>query len=130
MAGLLGRVISLPHCVDEQLLDCFQRGVTILDAADDCGKDLLEGLGTRFTFGDVLGAVLKDSLTGDYVLHIHICTPCRQLDRVEAVDQPIISCCEKSRLILCNDGCLWLQRFGVAESALLLAMLGAEAVGG
>ena len=130
MAGLLGRVVSLSHHVDEQLLDCLERGVAILETADNCCKDLFEGLGARFTFSDVLAAVLQDSLTGDNVLHIHISTPGRQLDRVEAVDQPIISCCKKSQLILCYNGCVWLQRFWVTKSALLLAMLGAEAVGG
>ena len=82
VAGLLGRVVSLSHRVDEQLLDCLQRGVAILETADNCFKDLLEGLGA---LGDVLTAVLQDSFTGENVLHIHISMPGRKLDRVEAL---------------------------------------------
>ena len=44
MAGLLGRVVSLSHGVDEQLLHCFERGVAFSETADDGGEDLLERL--------------------------------------------------------------------------------------
>ena len=59
MAGLLGRVVSLSHSVDEQLLDCLERSVALLETADYGGEDLLERLGARFTLGDVLAAVRR-----------------------------------------------------------------------
>ena len=130
MASLLGRVVSLSHSVDEQLLDCLERGVALLETADNGGEDLLERLGSWLTLGDILAAVLQDSLTGDNVLHVHISTPCRQLDRVEAVDNPVVPSCDESWLIFCDDGCVRLQRFRVTKATLLLAVLGAEAVGG
>ena len=117
MVGLLGRVVV------------SERGVTLLETADNGGEDLLERMGARFTLGDILAAVLQDSVRGDNVLHVHISTPCRQLDRVEAVDHPVIPSCEESWLILSDNSCLWLQRFGVTKATLLLAMLNAEAVG-
>ena len=55
MAGLLGGVVSL---VDEEILDCFERGVTFLETADNGGEDLLQWLRPWLTLGDVLGAVL------------------------------------------------------------------------
>ena len=33
------------------------------------------------------------TLTGDDVLHVHISTPCRQLDWVETIDHPVIPSC-------------------------------------
>ena len=51
-------------------------------------------------------------------------------DSWTAVEQPIIPSCEESWFILCDDGCLQLQMFGVAKPVLLLATLGAGAVGG
>lgn len=42
---------------------------------------------------------------------------------------PIILSCKKSWLILCDNGCVVLQRLGIAKLALLFAMLGAKAVG-
>ena len=72
---------------------------------------------------------MEDSLTRDNVLHVHISTPRRQLDWVEAVDHPVIPSCDESRVFLCDDGCVGLQGFGVSEATLLLAVLGAEAVG-
>ena len=89
---------------------------------DNGGEDFLERL-------RVLAAVLQDSLTGDNVLHVHISIPLRQVDRVEVVDNPIISSCEESWLILCHNGCVWLQKYGITKVALLPAMLGVEAVG-
>ena len=56
------------------------------ETTDDSTEDVLERLTPRFTLGDVLGAVLQDSLAGDYVLHVHVSTPCRELNWVEAVD--------------------------------------------
>ena len=44
VAGLLGRVVSLSHGVDEQLLHCLERGVAFSETADDGGEDLLETL--------------------------------------------------------------------------------------
>ena len=73
---------------------------------------------------------MQHSVTGHNVLHVHIRTPGRQLDRVEAVDHTIIPSCEESRLILCDDGSGGLQGFWVAKATLLFAMLGAEAVRG
>ena len=73
--------------------------------------------------------LVQDSLTRDNVLHVHISTPCRQLNWVEAVDHPVIPSCDESRVFLCDDGCVGLQGFGVSEATLLLAVLGAEAVG-
>ena len=101
----------------------------MLETADKNGEDLLERLGVKLTLGDILAAVLRDSLTGDNVLHVHISTPCRQLDGVEAVDHSIIPSCDESWLILCDDDCVWLQRFEVTKAALLLAVLGAKAIG-
>ena len=72
---------------------------------------------------------MEDSLTRDNVLHVHISTPRRQLNWVEAVDHPVIPRCDESWLFLCDDGCVGLQGFGVPEATLLLAVLGAEAVG-
>ena len=72
---------------------------------------------------------MEDSLTRDNVLHVHVSTPRRQLNWVEAVDHPVIPSCNESRLFLCDDGCVGLQGFGVSEATLLLAVLGAEAVG-
>ena len=69
-------------------------------------------------------------MVGHNVLHVHISVQHRQLNRVVAVDQPIVPGCEESRLILCDDGCGGLQWLGVAKAALLFAMLGAEAIGG
>ena len=102
----------------------------MLMRTDNGSEDLLEKLGVRFTLVNVLAAVLQDCPTGDNVLHVHISMPCRQLDGVEDVDHPVILSCEESWLILCDDSCVRLQRFGVTKAALLLAMLGAEAVGG
>ena len=72
---------------------------------------------------------MQDSLTRHNVLHVHISTPRRQLDWVEAVDHPVIPSCDESRLFLCDDGCVGLQGFGVSKATLLFAVLGAEAVG-
>ena len=69
-------------------------------------------------------------LSVDYVLHVHNGMPCGQLNKVVAVDQPIIPSCEESWLILCDDGYGGLQWLGAAKSTLLLAILGAEVVGG
>ena len=44
MAGLLGRVVSLSHSVDEQLLHRLERGVAFSETTDNGGEDLLERL--------------------------------------------------------------------------------------
>ena len=72
---------------------------------------------------------MEDSLKRDNVLHVHISTPRRWLDRVEAVDHPVVPSCDESWLFLCDDGCVGLQGFGVSKTTLLLAVLGVEAVG-
>ena len=130
MACLLGREVSLSYCVDEQLLDCLERGIAFSETLNNSGEDLLEGLRSWFTLSHILGAVLKNSLAGNNVLHIHVSTPCRELDRVEAVYHPIIPSCKESWLILCDNGCMGLKRLGIAKAALLFSVLGAEAVGG
>ena len=124
MAGLLGRVVSLSHGVNEQLLHCLEGGVASPETMDDGGEDLLRRLRSRLTLGGILGAVLQDSLAGHDVLHVHISALGRQLDWVEAVNHPVIPSCEESQLILCDNGCVGLERFVVAEPALLLSMLG------
>ena len=55
MRGILGRVVSLSHCVDEQLLHCLETGVSLSETTDD-GKNLLERLRSQITLGDLLGA--------------------------------------------------------------------------
>ena len=77
MAGLLGRVVSLTNSVDEQLVDCLERGIAFSETVNDVGEDLFEGLRSWFTLSHIFGAVLENSVAGDNVLHIHISTPCR-----------------------------------------------------
>ena len=58
-------------------------------------------------------------------MHVHIEIPCRQLNRVEAVDKIIILCSSQFWLsiLLCLAAMGW-----VAKMALLLAIVSAEAV--
>ena len=42
MAGLLVRVVSLSYSVDEELLDCLERGVIFTETAHAGGEDFLE----------------------------------------------------------------------------------------
>ena len=53
---------------------------------DDGGENLFERLRPWLALGDVLGAVLQNLLARNNVLHVHISTPCGQLDRIEAID--------------------------------------------
>ena len=69
----------------------LQQRIVFLETPDDGGEDLLQWLGPRFTLGRILGTILDDLATRNTVLHVHIGTPCRQLDGVKAVDETVVS---------------------------------------
>ena len=47
--------------MDEELLNCLQRSVAILEVFDDLGEGVLKRLGSWLTLGDILGAVVNHS---------------------------------------------------------------------
>ena len=130
MAGFLSRVVSVSNTIDEELLHCPDGcSIVILEALNNAGEDVFEWLGAWLTLGSVLGAVLQESLAGDDVLHVHVGTPCRQLNGTVAVDESIIPGCQQLWFsLLCDEGGFWLQWLWVAKPALLLAMFSAQAV--
>ena len=130
VAGLLSRVVSLPKTVDQKLLHCFEGSIqVILQISNNLGVDLLERLGPWFTLGSIFGTLLQDSLPRHTILHVHIGTPCRQLDWVETVDETIIPGSQYCWLsILHHKSSFWLQRLGVTKPTYLPIMHNALAV--
>ena len=61
--------------MDQEFLNSLERSVAILETSHNLGKGVFEGLRPWFTLGDVLGAVVNYSTSGDNELHVNICTP-------------------------------------------------------
>jgi len=117
VAGLLCREIPFSHTANEKLLYSLQGGVVFLQVPHDVVEDLLQWLGARLTLGGILCTVLNDLVARHTVLDVNIGTPCRKLNRVEAVDESIVSCSQQHRLsILHNEGCFRLQRLWVSQT--------------
>ena len=84
----------------------------------------------RLTLGGILSRVRDDFLPRHAILHIDICTPCRKLHWVVAIQKGIISCSYHDWLctILLNHRYLQLQWLWVAKVADLLSFANTKAV--
>ena len=84
---------------------------------------------SRFTLCCIFCTIIDDLATRHTVLYVHIGTPGRQLDRVKAVDETVVSRSQQNWIfIFCDKSSLRLKRLGIAEPTFLLAIASMQAV--